>query len=305
MLFRSRFNKAKSRAIQASNLVRGEFTGNDFIKAGAYTVNAGYMMECTHIGGCLIENNAGDEWYIGAILENSSYNVIAYNSFKFAHAQATSTQISDSSTHAAFCCYNLWEGNQAQRFAIDFYHGNSALNTFFRNHLAGTDTNISNNRICLSIDAYSQSNNVVGNIFSDPSLFWYSAVTTYDFANTSNLVMRIGYPEIGNNRWPSGGGLNNGTQDSSVTNTIILTGNRYVNESSVWETYWHPDIADHTIPSSLFRSAKPSYWGSYPWPPHGPDIAGYTNNIPATARLLNLTAPPAANSSVGIRKFGF
>lgn len=299
-----RFNLPKSRAIQASGAVRCEFTGNDFVKAGAYTVNAGYAMECTHIGGCLIENNAVNEFYISAILENSSYNVIAYNGFMWGHAQTAGTQITDTSTHAAFCCMNLWEGNKAQRGALDFYHGTSGLNTFFRNHFAGTDTNITGNRICLSIDAYCQSNNVVGNVFSDPSLFWYSAVTTYDFANTSNLVMRIGYPEIGNNRWPSGAGANNGTQDSSVTNTIILTGNRYVNESSQWETYWHPSIADHSIPQSLFRSQKPSYWGTWTWPPIGPDVQGYTNTIPAVARLLNLSAP-IVGPSVGVRRFGF
>lgn len=300
-----RFNKAKSRAIQPSNAVRCEFTGNDFIKAGAYTVNAGYGMECTHIGGCLIENNAVDEWYISCILENSSYNVIAYNAFFWGHSTVTGTQISDSSTHAAFCCFNLWEGNKAQRFALDFYYGTSGLNTFFRNHLSGNDTNITDNRICLSIDAYNQSNNVVGNVMSDPTLFWYSAVTTYDFANTSNLVMRLGYPEIGNNRWPSGGGLNNGTQDSSVTNTIILTGNRYRNESSAWETYWHPNIADHTIPTSLFRSTKPAYFGTLTWPPFGPDVTGYTNEIPPTVRLLNLTMPNPPGPSIGVRRFGF
>lgn len=299
-----RFNLPKSRAIQASGAVRCEFTGNDFVKAGAYTVNAGYAMECTHIGGCLIENNAVNEFYISAILENSSYNVIAYNGFMWGHAQTAGTQITDTSTHAAFCCMNLWEGNKAQRGALDFYHGTSGLNTFFRNHFAGTDTNITGNRICLSIDAYCQSNNVVGNVFSDPSLFWYSAVTTYNFANTSNLVMRIGYPEIGNNRWPSGAGANNGTYDIGVTNTLILTGNRYVNESSQWETYWHPSIADHSIPQSLFRSQKPAYWGTWTWPPIGPDVQGYTNTIPAVARLLNLSAP-IVGPSVGVRRFGF
>lgn len=299
-----RFNLPKSRAIQASGAVRCEFTGNDFIKAGAYTVNAGYAMECTHIGGCLIENNAVNEFYISAILENSSYNVIAYNAFMWGHAQSAGVQITDTSTHAAFCCMNLWEGNKAQRGALDFYHGTSGLNTFFRNHFAGTDTNITGNRICLSIDAYCQSNNVVGNIMSDPSLFWYSAVTTYDFANTSNLVMRIGYPEIGNNRWPSGAGANNGTYDIGVTNTLILTGNRYRNESSAWETYWHPSIADHALPTSLYRSSKPSYFGAWPWPANGPDVAGYTNDIPALARLLNLSAPNSG-PAVGVRRFGF
>jgi len=299
-----RFNLPKSRAIQVSGAVHCEFTGNDFVKAGAYTVNAGYAMECTHMGGCLIENNAVNEFYISAILENSSYNVIAYNGFLWGHSSTAGTQITDTSTHAAFCCYNLWEGNKCQRGAIDFYHGTSGLNTFLRNHFVGTDTNITGNRICLSIDAYSQSNNVVGNILSDPSLFWYSAVTTYDFFNQSNLVFRIGYPEIGNNRWPSGAGANNGTQDSSVTNTMILTGNRYVNESSQWETYWHPSIADHSIPQSLFRSQKPAYWGTWTWPPIGPDVQGYTNTIPAVARLLNLSAP-IVGPSVGVRRFGF
>lgn len=283
-----RFSKVKSRAIQPSAVVCSEIRDNDFITAGAFTVNKGYVLEGTHCGGLLIENNAVNEWYVGWMLETSVNNVIAYNASFWGHSQVTSVQISDSATHASAAMFNLWEGNIFNRIQFDYYWGKAPNHTVFRNHLRGTDTNTTANQFCLMMDTGSISNNVVGNVLGTPGQTWYTALTNSGFSNSSNMIYRLGYPEIGNNTWP---GVNNGTMDLTVTNTAIFHGNYYVNESGGWTTEWRADTADHTLPTSLYRSSKPTFMNGWYWPSHGPDIANKTNNIPASARLLGLANP--------------
>jgi len=67
--------------------------------------------------------------------------------------------------------------------------------------------------------------------------------------------------------------------DPKVLSTVLRGGNYdYVTNSVHWE-----NIASQTIPKSMYLSGKPSFFGSTPWPPIGPDVSGYLNKIPARA----------------------
>lgn len=46
---------------------------------------------------------------------------------------------------------------------------------------------------------------------------------------------------------------------------------------------WDPGVSDHTIPTSLYLSSKPSFFGSLPWPAIGGDV-GLDCENPAVAR---------------------
>src|SRR5439155_9137732 len=53
--------------------------------------------------------------------------------------------------------------------------------------------------------------------------------------------------------------------------------------------YANPVPVDHVLPSSLYLSSRPSWWGAMPWPAIGPDVTGgdvsnvggYAYRIPA------------------------
>jgi hypothetical protein len=63
--------------------------------------------------------------------------------------------------------------------------------------------------------------------------------------------------------------------------TAFLHGNvNFVDKTVTWDS----NTADHALPPSLYRAAKPTWFGNVSWPPIGPDVAGYTSKIPAQLR---------------------
>src|SRR2546426_1144751 len=72
----------------------------------------------------------------------------------------------------------------------------------------------------------------------------------------------------------------------------------------------NPVPATHVLPPSLYLSAKPSWWGTVPWPAIGPDVAGgdilgYAGHVyknPARRCYENAAIDPAYGSS-GVRIF--
>jgi hypothetical protein len=74
--------------------------------------------------------------------------------------------------------------------------------------------------------------------------------------------------------------------DPTVAATLLRHGNYdYVTNSVVWD----PAISDHDLPDSLYLSGMPGWWcQETPWPPIGPDEAGYHHDIPAKRRLEGL-----------------
>jgi len=38
-------------------------------------------------------------------------------------------------------------------------------------------------------------------------------------------------------------------------------------------------------PPSLYLGSEPAYFGALPWPPTGPEVASYVNDIPANKRF--------------------
>jgi hypothetical protein len=68
-----------------------------------------------------------------------------------------------------------------------------------------------------------------------------------------------------------------GASDVSTT-TFVRHGNYdHYNKAVKWET----GIADHTIPVSLYRTSKPAFFGSLPWPWVGPDLGTMAGTLPA------------------------
>ena len=76
--------------------------------------------------------------------------------------------------------------------------------------------------------------------------------------------------------------------DPNTKLTMLRHGNYdYFNNAVVWD----PLIADHTIPSSLYLSAKPAFFKDLRWPAIGPDLNPMTGAIPAQKRFAAPRAP--------------
>ncbi|MCK7489985.1 MAG: hypothetical protein MZU79_07015 [Anaerotruncus sp.] len=106
-------------------------------------------------------------------------------------------------------------------------------------------------------------------------------------------IYRLGYPDMGY-RGYSGTGSNptNGTYyDTNVKATLIRHGNfDTVNNTVVWD----PSIVNHVLPASLYLTETPSWFGALALPAVGPDVPGYSRDIPRereVGRLPGLGEP--------------
>ncbi len=180
----------------------------------------------------------------------------------------------------------LFEGNYGFNFDSDHTHGNSVYHTIFRNWLRGVrkpfvnpmtghaidDQNQSGNgtKRCAGALAYSYWMSFVGNVLGAQGQMsgW-----SYDFTGPGGIshasIWLLGWDEV--SPYP---------YDAEVAATTIRDGN--------WDWVqakqsWHNSAAG-TLPSSLYLSAKPAFFGANPWPWVDP-TTGTLHTLPAKARF--------------------
>ena len=246
-----------------------------------------YGFEARNSTALLFENNIIDDVMAPFQLNSGSAGcVIGYNYIThIRNLDPTMGKVTMNGCHGAHPMFNLFEGNIAPRFQSDSYWGSCSHLTLFRNHFLGTDDDVTHNRIAISIDRNCWYHNIVGNILGDSSITNWGYETSTDGHNyNSNLIYRLGYPNMGNNAYSNYGGGGWGDYDTNVENTILRHGNYdYANGNTVWDG----DIADTNLPDSYYLTNKPAWWGDGAWPPIGPDLLPMVSTIPAYTRTLN------------------
>ena len=261
-------------------------------EAQTYGVDEGYGVEGSMSTGLLIENNVFWRNALATIMGACNGSVIGYN-------YETETLTSDTAYMQAgfFACHgahpfmNLYEGNVGNEYQTDFYWGSSSHQTLFRNWFTGTDVGVLYNHKAVSLDSHSISNNVVGNVLGSTGLTWAYENETSGFSQ--NVIWRLGFPIIGNNTYTnvSPPATNAEALDMRVKATLLRHGNYdFATHAISWDT----NIADHTLPASLYLTNKPAWFGDRPWPPFDPATASTAaaTNIPAGYRFVFGTVPP-------------
>ena len=170
---------------------------------------------------------------------------------------------------------NLWEGDIGIKAEADIIHGSSSHNTIFRSQMKGwqSDTITTRNN-AIEIAAKNTYMNVVGSVLGTPGKSnRYEVLPGQPYDDWSDNVI-----------WALGVG--SGVDDPNVAATLLRHGNYdYVTNSVVWD----PQISNHNLPDSLYLSRMPEWWcRETPWPPIGPDVVGYYNDIPAERRYEGL-----------------
>jgi len=123
---------------------------------------------------------------------------------------------------------------------------------------------------------YNQYINIVGNVLGDgTSIDYYELVCPASCSESSDSsIYQLGY---------SGDNCNSPCGPELV-NTLLRHGNYdYFNQDVLWD----PGISEHSLPNSLYLDSKPAFFGNLHWPPIGPDVSGYVNDIPAKLRFDN------------------
>jgi hypothetical protein len=259
----------------------------------------------------LIVNNIFWRQHASVMSERGpSGNVIAYNYAMDNYNTANLWQEPSMDTHGVHPMMQLYEGNVVSLMLWDDYWGSSSHMTLFRNYVSGVSKRLPpldargalvpgsaawedgiGNDFGIDINDYNDYYNVVGDILGSThgnSIPYVDSRVSPASGFGNNVYLRIGY---------------NGSDDATISpNTVYPTtfiDGVYLPISATFQ--WNSGA--HSLPVSFFFTSKPSWWGSQPWPPIGPDVTGgniagvggYANSIPAMDCFNSVTSNGTTN----------
>jgi hypothetical protein len=214
-------------------------------------------------------------------------SVVAYNYMDDGFISGSSwVEIGLNASHQAGPHHVLFEGNWGFNTDSDQTHGNSIYMTYFRNWLTGYRTKFTdylNNTVvddasgccgplrAAAAHAYAYWFSFIGNILGTPgkmSGWQYNCMSAQNYI-PGNCVWDLGWVDVS----PQG-------YDQNVAATVIQDGNYDYLTNSI---KWSGTDTTHTLPNSLYLTAKPSFFGSKQWPWTDP-LTGTIYTLPAKAR---------------------
>jgi hypothetical protein len=186
--------------------------------------------------------------------------------------------------HGAHPYMNLFEGNSISHLVADTYWGSSSHFVLFRNHLWGDQTGTGvpkkPNWGFIPVEIWKDQNyySLVGNVLGISGKWQNPNWNSYT-VNSSNhkgsTMMAFGCP----------------SNDSKAKNTAIIHGNYDLKTKGVAD--WGGG-SDHALQNSMYYDSKPSWWyPDIPWPAIGPDVQGFSNDIPAMKRFAGMSSSTA------------
>jgi hypothetical protein len=258
-------------------------------------------------GDQLIENNIFQHVASPMLNEGGQGTVQAYNfavDDYFTKNGAVQWQQASSYQHAIGNDYLLWEGNTGIGMTADDIHGVADFITAFRNYWNGRDmaggssggkTQQTN---AIIVNAFNRYFNIIGNVLGTAGYHNNYTAAAPNTTNCSTSIYALGW----------GGNCASATipDDALVPTTMMRWGNydtvsnanRFVASEvpSTINPYPNPVPANNNLPNSFYLSAKPSWWGTMPWPAIGPDViggiiagvGGHAYQIPAQVCYLNV-----------------
>jgi hypothetical protein len=257
---------------------------------GFPTQSDGYGLYAQYaVSNLLMEDCIGYHIAYGTVMNGNDSSAYLYNYMLHMGRDAATRfwqQPGFNCNHGPHSMMNLWEGNMAERWQNDAYHGSASHQTLFRNHIHGVNPAYTLDRRIMDFCRTSYYFNAVGNIIGDsswnPNYYDYPA-TTYD--RTHGTMYLLGWPNMGSGSLtaettltgftPPGGSY----PDTNVAATLIRHGNYdYYNDAVV-----NADGEDTELPNSLFYTSKPDWFGDLTWPPINPTTPT-AGDIPAKYR---------------------
>ncbi len=215
-------------------------------------------------------------------------SVVGYNYMDDGYIATTEgwIEIGLNASHMVGSHHVLFEGNQAFNIDSDNTHGNSTYHTYFRNYVTTVraafksdftgdtidDTTMSANgpKRAAGSMGYSYWMSFVGNVLGQSGLTTPANGYVDDQTSTDwgNAIWLLGWNAVS----PY-------TVDTKVEATALRDGNW---DSLLGQQTWLTGAAT-ALPSSLYLSSKPAFFGSSPWPWVDP-TTGAVHTLPAKAR---------------------
>lgn len=227
-----------------------------------------------------IENNIMRHNRHGIVFEGGGSGcAILYNYIDDNFTEDLSYLGSARTNHGAHPYMNLFEGNSVSHLVADSYWGSSSHFVLFRNHLWGDQTGSGVPKKpswgFIPVEVWHNQNyySLVGNVlgisgkWQNPNWSSYSVIGT-SYKSNSMMVF----------------GCNSGNSNNPKARaTAIIHGNYDLKTKGVanWE-----GGSDHELQESMYYDSMPVWWyRNTPWPPIGPDVSNFANEIPAIQRF--------------------
>ena len=277
-------------------LAFGTVIRDSYFYGSKTSASTSYGIEWFPGGFSLIENNIFQH-VTAPLVQNAGMigDVVAYNFAIDDHYDAGGPfpqwMIPMITHHATGDAMILWEGNDGLGAQSDNIHGTHHFSTYFRNHFYGDVHNNppkTDNTAVMHLWAFSRFFNVIGNVLGRTGYYDTYEVNLTGFNSTAVYSLGdadSGSPPARTDPFTKDTLLRWGNYDT-VTGTVRFLASEVPSGLS---NYANPVPGSQTLPSSLYRTAKPFWFGTLPWPPIGPDVAGgnisgyggHANKIPA------------------------
>jgi hypothetical protein len=244
------------------------------------TLNAAsqsYGIEHFQASANLIENNIFQHITAPMMNVGATGSVFAYNYSTDDYYLTADWMQASSYHHAPGVSFLLWEGNDGAGLTADQVHGTSHFVTAFRNRFNGWEPGKSLQTVAVHIYTFNRYFNIIGNVLgTDAYHNTYASQAGGSSSNCDKSIYALGW----------GGNCGSGSlpNDTKVASTLVRWGNYdTVNDAARFlaaevpsgdANYPNPVPSDNTLPSSFYLSAKPSFFGTTPWPAIGPDVTG-------------------------------
>ncbi len=235
---------------------------------------------------CLVEDSIIYRTGPGILMESASGCAVTYNYFKDLCRDGVvhPWQVPLIANHGPHGFMDLWEGNMAEKWQNDGYHGSTSHQVLLRNNIHGVNAFYTNERRLVDLCRGSYFHSVIGNIIGSPTWTPNGYEAAPEFGHDEGFIYVLGLPNMGNSHLAAETVWTNWTRslpDTRVASTLIRHGNYdYYHHAVVWDS----GITSHVLPNSLIYGAKPDFFNSLQWPPIGPDVSGFVSDIPAKAR---------------------
>ena len=170
----------------------------------------------------------------------------------------------------------LWEGNDGNGFSADNIHGTANFGTAFRNRWNGWEPGKDLQTSPIIIQSSNRYMNIVGNVLGEPGITRFTRATRRRAAirtsRSSRSAGRATATRFAAQR-PQGR-----LDDASLGNHDVVSGTRFnASEApSGLPIYASAAPSSNTLPASMYKSARPTWFGSVAWPAIGPDRPGAT-----------------------------
>ncbi|MEO0480982.1 MAG: LamG-like jellyroll fold domain-containing protein [Planctomycetota bacterium] len=242
----------------------------------------------------LVENNIAIDLNKPIVCENTcGGNVISYNYVDNAVIGSLTNWFHEAaiSTHASFCHWDLFEGNQTPNITIDSTHGNNGWEVAFRNWCFGRNSNghATAYERAISVDGWNWEVTSVGNVLWGPTtgpevnnLIWEPSMGSNPVFNGPEHVYLLG-----SNAWDPVS-RNKPGADFGDDGMAFEFFHRHLDfDYKTNSQYNNPENPVNVLPPSLYLETRPAFFGNLEWPwinPAGSSHGERVRVLPAKAR---------------------